>query len=105
MNGIDNWDPIGYSGGCYFAGHYDGDGHTITGAKSTGKVDERDKDDAIPMDVQQPAFSAGWLWGRLKICMWKTQTLRQPVREITAMWAVLQQLHLLHLSKLRCKEF
>ena len=46
LNGIDNWDPIGYSGGCYFAGHYDGDGHTITGAKSTGKVDERDKDDA-----------------------------------------------------------
>lgn len=46
LNGIENWDPIGYSGGCYFAGHYDGDGHTITGAKSTGKVDERDKDDA-----------------------------------------------------------
>ena len=46
LNGIDNWDPIGYSGGCYFAGHYDGDGHTIIGAKSTGKVDERDKDDA-----------------------------------------------------------
>ena len=46
LNGIDNWDPIGYSGGCYFAGHYDGDGYTITGAKSTGKVDERDKDDA-----------------------------------------------------------
>ena len=32
--------------GAIFAGHYDGDGHTITGAKSTGKVDERDKDDA-----------------------------------------------------------
>ena len=46
LSGIKNWDPIGYSGGCYFAGHYDGDGHTITGAKSTGKVDERDKDDA-----------------------------------------------------------
>ena len=46
LNGIANWDPIGYSDGCYFAGHYDGDGHTITGAKSTGKVDERDKDDA-----------------------------------------------------------
>ena len=46
LNGIDNWAPIGYSGGCYFAGHYDGDGHTITGAKSTGKVDERDKDDS-----------------------------------------------------------
>lgn len=46
MNGIANWDPIGYSDGCYFAGHYDGDGHTITGVKSTGKVDERDKDDA-----------------------------------------------------------
>ena len=46
LSRIENWDPIGYSGGCYFAGHYDGDGHTITGAKSTGKVDERDKDDA-----------------------------------------------------------
>ena len=46
LNGIANWDPIGYSDGCYFAGHYDGDGHTITGVKSTGKVDERDKDDA-----------------------------------------------------------
>ena len=46
LSGIKNWDPIGYSGGCYFAGHYDGDGHTIIGAKSTGKVDERDKDDA-----------------------------------------------------------
>ena len=46
LSGIKSWDPIGYSGGCYFAGHYDGDGHTITGAKSTGKVDERDKDDA-----------------------------------------------------------
>ena len=46
LSSIENWDPIGYSGGCYFAGHYDGDGHTITGAKSTGKVDERDKNDA-----------------------------------------------------------
>lgn len=46
LSDIVNWDPIGYSGSCYFAGHYDGDGHTITGAKSTGKVDERDKDDA-----------------------------------------------------------
>ena len=46
LRSIENWAPIGYSGGCYFAGHYDGDGHTITGAKSTGKVDERDKDDA-----------------------------------------------------------
>ena len=46
LSSIENWAPIGYSGGCYFAGHYDGDGHIITGAKSTGKVDERDKDDA-----------------------------------------------------------
>lgn len=37
---IENWDPIGYSGGCYFAGHYDGDGHTISNAKSTGKNDD-----------------------------------------------------------------
>ncbi|MEQ2848376.1 S-layer homology domain-containing protein, partial [Agathobaculum butyriciproducens] len=35
-----NWNPIGYSGGCYFAGHYDGDGHTISKAKSTGKNDD-----------------------------------------------------------------
>lgn len=40
LKGIANWDPIGYSGGCYFAGHYDGDGHTISNAKSTGKNDK-----------------------------------------------------------------
>ncbi len=33
------WEPIGYSGGCYFAGNYDGDGHTISNATSTGKID------------------------------------------------------------------
>lgn len=31
------WEPIGYSGGTYFAGNYDGDGHIIANAKSTGK--------------------------------------------------------------------
>lgn len=40
LSRIENWDPIGYSGGCYFAGHYDGDGHTISNAKSTGKNDD-----------------------------------------------------------------
>lgn len=40
LSDIVNWDPIGYSGGCYFAGHYDGDGHTISNAKSTGKNDD-----------------------------------------------------------------
>ena len=40
LNGIENWDPIGYSEGCYFAGHYDGDGYTISNAKSTGKNDD-----------------------------------------------------------------
>lgn len=41
LQGIENWEPIGYSGGCniYFAGNYDGDGHTIRNAKSTGIVD------------------------------------------------------------------
>ena len=41
LSRIENWDPIGYSGGqdLYFAGHYDGDGHTISNAKSTGKND------------------------------------------------------------------
>ena len=41
LSSIENWDPIGYSGGqdLYFAGHYDGDGHTISNAKSTGKND------------------------------------------------------------------
>lgn len=34
-----SWEPIGYSGSCYFAGNYDGDGHSITNAVSTGKVD------------------------------------------------------------------
>ncbi len=33
------WEPIGYSGGYYFAGNYDGGGHSITNAVSTGKVD------------------------------------------------------------------
>lgn len=39
LSSIENWDPIGYSGGCYFAGHYDGDGYTISNATSTGKND------------------------------------------------------------------
>ena len=34
-----SWEPIGYSGGYYFAGNYDGDGHSIKNAISTGKVD------------------------------------------------------------------
>ena len=34
------WEPIGYSGSYYFAGNYDGDGHTISNAKSTGKNDD-----------------------------------------------------------------
>ena len=33
------WEPIGYSGSYYFAGNYDADGHSITNAVSTGKVD------------------------------------------------------------------
>ena len=34
------WEPIGYSGNYYyFAGNYDGDGHTISNATSTGKND------------------------------------------------------------------
>ncbi len=33
------WKPIGYSGSYYFAGNYDGGGHSITNAVSTGKVD------------------------------------------------------------------
>ena len=34
------WEPIGYSGSYYFAGNYDGGGHSITNAVSTGKVDQ-----------------------------------------------------------------
>ena len=34
-----SWKPIGYSGSSYFAGNYDGDGHSIKNAISTGKVD------------------------------------------------------------------
>ena len=34
-----SWEPIGYSGSDYCAGNYDGDGHSITNAVSTGKVD------------------------------------------------------------------
>ena len=33
------WEPIGYSGNYYFAGNYDGDGHTISNTTSTGKND------------------------------------------------------------------
>ena len=33
------WEPIGYSGGTYFAGNYDGDGHIIANAHSEGKAD------------------------------------------------------------------
>ena len=36
-----SWKPIGYSGSYYFAGNYDGDGHSITNAVSTGKVDPK----------------------------------------------------------------
>lgn len=41
LSRIANWEPIGYSlyEGRYFAGQYDGDGHTISNAKSTGKND------------------------------------------------------------------
>ena len=35
-----SWEPIGYSGSYYFAGNYDGDGHSIKNAISTGKVDQ-----------------------------------------------------------------
>ena len=38
LTGVD-WKPIGYSGSTYFAGNYDGGGHIIANAKSTGKVD------------------------------------------------------------------
>ena len=34
------WEPIGYSGDYYFAGNYDGDGHAISNATSTGKKDD-----------------------------------------------------------------
>ena len=34
-----SWEPIGYSGSYYFAGNYNGDGHSITNPVSTGKVD------------------------------------------------------------------
>lgn len=42
LSSIENWEPIGYSldEGCYFAGQYDGDGHTISNATSTGKNDD-----------------------------------------------------------------
>ena len=34
------WEPIGYSGDTFFAGHYDGGGHIIANAKSSGRSDE-----------------------------------------------------------------
>ena len=39
LSSIASWDPIGYSGSFYFAGNYDGGGHNISKAKSTGKND------------------------------------------------------------------
>ena len=41
LKGVENWAPIGYSGGegIYFAGNYDGGGHIIAHATSSGKVD------------------------------------------------------------------
>lgn len=39
LSNIASWDPIGYSGSCYFAGHYDAGGYTISNATSTGKND------------------------------------------------------------------
>ena len=35
------WEPIGYSGSYYFAGNYNGDGHSIINPVSTGKVDSK----------------------------------------------------------------
>ena len=42
LSDIMNWDPIGYSGGqdLYFAGNYDGDGHTISNATCADKNDD-----------------------------------------------------------------
>lgn len=40
LSSIENWEPIGYSGSCYFAGNYDADNHIISNAKSTGKNDD-----------------------------------------------------------------
>lgn len=42
LSGIKSWNPIGYSLGesRYFAGQYDGGGHTISNATSTGKNDD-----------------------------------------------------------------
>lgn len=39
LTGVDNWEPIGYSGGTCFSGNYDGDGHIIANAYSEGKAD------------------------------------------------------------------
>ena len=39
LQGIENWEPIGYNGSTYFTGNYDGNGYIIRNAKSTGKVD------------------------------------------------------------------
>ena len=39
LSDIVNWDPIGYSGSFYFAGNYDGGGHSISNATCAGKND------------------------------------------------------------------
>ena len=85
------WEPIGYSGKYYFAGNYDGGGHSITNAVSTGKVD--------PDGYATAGIFGGPLLAPWKNSMEKTQTLWQPVRIITAMWAVLQVCVMVHPSK------
>ena len=85
------WEPIGYSGNYYFAGNYNGGGHSITNAVSTGKVDP---------DGFATAGIFGWVaFGSVENLHVKTQTLWQPVKIITVMWAVLQVCVMVHPSK------
>ena len=78
------WEPIGYSGSYYFAGNYDGGGHSITNAVSTGKVDP---------DGYATAGIFGW------VAFGSVANLWQPVRIITAMGAALQVCVMVHPSK------
>ena len=57
------WEPIGYSGDYYFAGNYDGDGHSITNAVSNRKSWTRYG------FATAGSFSGGSLLARWKIFM------------------------------------
>lgn len=86
-----SWEPIGYSGSYYFAGNYDGNGHTISNATSTGKKDD---------NGHATAGVFGWVaFGSVENLHVRNANFVAPVRMNTAMWAVLQVCAMVRPSK------